>query len=60
MYLVKLYADISHTILVREDRYLSIQKAAYFLGRNPATIYNFIRGKTKGNGILRFIELNRC
>ena len=60
MYLLKLYADIPHKTLVRADRYPTIKRVAYFLGREPATIYNFLRQKSRGKGILRFVELKKC
>ena len=60
MYLVKLYRDTAHQMLVRADRYPSVTRAAYFLGRKPADIYNWIRQRTKPKGILKFVEINKC
>ena len=57
MYLVKLYKDVAHKALVRADRYPTVARAAYYLGTEPADIYNFLRNKARIKGILQFVEI---
>ena len=58
MYLVKLYNDADHNALVRADRYPTVARAAYYLGVEPAAIYNYLRNKARIKGILKYVEIN--
>ena len=56
MYLLKVFADIAHDVLIRADTYKTVPEAAYFLGENPSRVYNWINQRTKSEGILKFVE----
>ena len=60
MYLVNVYKDIAHKELVRADRYETIVRVAYYLGRDPSHLYNWMHRRTKPRGILKFVEINKC
>ena len=46
MYLVNVYKDIAHKELVRADRYETIVRVAYYLGRDPSHLYNWLHRRT--------------
>ena len=60
MYLLTLFRDDSHEVLVRADRYQSMRRMAYFLGVERSDLYNWLHHRTKPRGILKFVEIKHC
>ena len=57
MYLLKVFGDVGHDVCIREDRYPTVKRLAYFLGHDPSHIYNWMRRRAATKGILKFVEI---
>ena len=58
MYVLNLYGDLEHERLIRADRYQTVGRIAYFLGKESSDVYNWLHRRVKSKGIFKFVEIN--
>ena len=58
MYVLNLYGDLDHTRLIRADRYRTVDRIAYYLGKESSDVYNWMYRRVKSKGIFKFVEIN--